>query len=67
MPTEENDDQTPQRVLVNEEEQYSLWPKDNPVPNGLLSQKSLRLFHLAPQFLLTPKLEQRLHDNSRIH
>jgi len=34
MASEENDDKTVHRVLVNEEEQYSLWPKDNPIPNG---------------------------------
>ena len=39
MASDENDDQTPQRVLVNEEEQYSLWPRDNPIPNGWKSVK----------------------------
>jgi MbtH protein len=39
MPSDENEDQTPQRVLVNEEEQYSLWPRDNPIPNGWRSVK----------------------------
>jgi MbtH protein len=34
MATEDNDDKTVYLVLVNEEEQYSLWPKDNAVPNG---------------------------------
>jgi MbtH protein len=34
MGSEANDDQTPQVVLVNEEEQYSLWPKGNAIPNG---------------------------------
>ena len=37
MATEE--DEIPQRVLVNEEEQYSLWPRDNPIPNGWKSVK----------------------------
>jgi MbtH protein len=39
MASEENDDQTMQRVLVNEEEQYSLWPRDNAIPNGWRSVK----------------------------
>jgi MbtH protein len=34
MASEENDDKTVHVVLVNEEEQYSLWPKDNAIPNG---------------------------------
>jgi MbtH protein len=39
MASEENDDKTVQLVLVNEEEQYSLWPKGNPIPNGWKSVK----------------------------
>ena len=39
MPSEDNDDKTLHRVLVNEEEQYSLWPKDNAIPNGWKSVK----------------------------
>ena len=39
MASEENDDKTLHRVLVNEEEQYSLWPKDNAIPNGWKSVK----------------------------
>ena len=39
MASDENDDQTPQRVLVNDEEQYSLWPRDNAIPNGWRSVK----------------------------
>jgi len=34
MASDENDDKTVQLVLVNEEEQYSLWPQGNPIPNG---------------------------------
>ena len=39
MASEENDDKTVHLVLVNEEEQYSLWPKDNPIPIGWRSVK----------------------------
>jgi MbtH protein len=39
MASEENDDKTVHLVLVNEEEQYSLWPKDNAIPNGWKSVK----------------------------
>ena len=39
MGSEANDDQIPQLVLVNEEEQYSLWPKGNAIPNGWKSVK----------------------------
>lgn len=31
---DDNEDTTPQIVLMNEEEQYSLWPKHLAVPNG---------------------------------
>jgi len=31
---EDKDDKTVYLVLVNEEEQYSLWPKMNAIPNG---------------------------------
>ena len=31
---EQDDDATGYKVLVNHEEQYSLWPADLPVPNG---------------------------------
>ena len=34
MPAEEQDDKTIYLVLMNCEEQYSLWPKSNAVPNG---------------------------------
>jgi len=34
MASEDNDDQTAQLVLINEEEQYSLWPKGNAIHNG---------------------------------
>jgi MbtH protein len=34
MVFEDNDDKTIYLVLVNEEEQYSLWPKSNAIPNG---------------------------------
>jgi MbtH protein len=34
MPVEEQDDKTVYLVLMNCEEQYSLWPKSNAVPNG---------------------------------
>lgn len=34
MPAEEQDDKTIYLVLMNVEEQYSFWPKTNPVPNG---------------------------------
>ena len=34
MASDENDDRSPQRVLVNEEEQCSLWPRESPIPNG---------------------------------
>jgi len=34
MAFEEQDDKTVYLVLVNEEEQYSLWPKSNSIPNG---------------------------------
>ena len=34
MAPDENDDKTVYLVLVNEEEQYSLWPKTNAIPNG---------------------------------
>jgi MbtH protein len=39
MASEDNDDKTVQLVLVNEEEQYSLWPKGNAIPNGWKSVK----------------------------
>ncbi len=39
MAFEEQDDNTVYLVLVNEEEQYSLWPKFNAVPNGWKSVK----------------------------
>jgi MbtH protein len=39
MASEENDEKTVYLVLVNEEEQYSLWPKTNAVPNGWKSVK----------------------------
>jgi MbtH protein len=31
---EDKDDTTVYLVLVNEEEQYSLWPRTNAIPNG---------------------------------
>ena len=34
MAGEQNDDARTYTVLVNEEEQYSLWPKGNAIPNG---------------------------------
>jgi MbtH protein len=34
MATDDKDDSTIYLVLVNEEEQYSFWPKGNPIPNG---------------------------------
>jgi MbtH protein len=34
MASEEGDDKTVYLVLMNEEEQYSLWPKSNSIPNG---------------------------------
>ena len=34
MVFEDNDDKTIYLVLVNEEEQYSLWPRSNAIPNG---------------------------------
>lgn len=34
MSMEEQDDETVHLVLMNCEEQYSLWPKSNAVPNG---------------------------------
>ncbi|HEY4214114.1 MAG TPA: MbtH family NRPS accessory protein [Steroidobacteraceae bacterium] len=39
MAFEEDDDTTVYLVLVNEEEQYSLWPKYNDVPKGWKSVK----------------------------
>jgi MbtH protein len=39
MGSDANDDQTPQLVLANEEEQYSLCPKGNAIPNGWKSAK----------------------------
>jgi MbtH protein len=39
MASEEGDDKTVYLVLVNEEEQYCLWPKTNSVPNGWKSVK----------------------------
>jgi MbtH protein len=39
MAPDEQDDKTVYFVLVNEEEQYSLWPKDNAIPNGWKSVK----------------------------
>ncbi|MFL6603385.1 MAG: MbtH family protein [Steroidobacteraceae bacterium] len=39
MASEDNDDKSLHRVLVNEEEQYSLWPKENAIPNGWKSVK----------------------------
>ena len=36
---EDKDDKTVYLVLVNEEEQYSLWPKTNAIPNGWKSVK----------------------------
>jgi len=32
--SETSDDQTVYKVLINDEEQYSLWPSDSPVPAG---------------------------------
>jgi MbtH protein len=34
MVPQEDDDKTVYLVLVNEEEQYSFWPKGNAIPNG---------------------------------
>jgi MbtH protein len=34
MMSQDTEDTRTYLVLVNPEEQYSLWPKDNPVPNG---------------------------------
>lgn len=34
MAFEDDDDKTVYLVLVNEEEQYSLWPKSNSIPKG---------------------------------
>jgi MbtH protein len=39
MESEENDDKAVHLVLVNEEEQYSLWLKDNAIPNRWTSVK----------------------------
>jgi MbtH protein len=39
MASDEQDDQTVYLVLVNEEEQYSLWPEDNAVAKGWKSVK----------------------------
>jgi uncharacterized protein YbdZ (MbtH family) len=35
MASEENDDKTEYLVLINEEEQYSLWPKNTAIPKWL--------------------------------
>ena len=34
MASDDKDDTTIYLVLVNEEEQYSFWPKGNAIPNG---------------------------------
>lgn len=34
MPTDEENDTTVYRVVVNHEEQYSIWPVDRELPNG---------------------------------
>ena len=39
MVFEDDDDKTVYLVLVNEEEQYSLWPKYNDIPKGWKSVK----------------------------
>ena len=34
MHTDEEEDLTTYKVVVNHEEQYSIWPADNPLPDG---------------------------------
>lgn len=34
MAEDHDDDRTPYRVVVNDEEQYSIWPEGRQTPNG---------------------------------